>query len=98
MKDKDNTLFEKLNAELKPRRQKWIKEFRPTFGPPPPGLPPLREVNHSIPLINPDMWYSSRMPKCSARKLTVISTRAGGSWLMAGMLYRSSPYQRPDQS
>ena len=87
-KDKDNTLFEKLNAELEPRRQKWIEEFRPTFGPPPPGLPPLREVNHSIPLINPDARYSSRTPKCSAALFPLLREKThrylkAGWWKLA---------------
>ena len=36
------------------------------FGPPPARLPPLREVNHTIPLINPDAVYSTRTPRCSS--------------------------------
>src|SRR5271170_3518325 len=32
----------------------------------PPRLPPLRAVNHTIPLVNPDVPYSSRPPRCSA--------------------------------
>jgi hypothetical protein len=56
--------FEELNAELEPFRQKWIKEFSSMYGPPPPRLLPLRAVNHTIPLINPDVQYSSRPPRC----------------------------------
>ena len=58
--------YEKLDRELEPLRQKWIKKFACVFGPPPPELPPLRAVNHSIPLINPDAQYASRPPRCSA--------------------------------
>jgi hypothetical protein len=58
--------FKELNAELEPFPQKWIKEFSSMYGPPPLRLPPLRAVNHTIPLINPDVQYSLRPPRCSA--------------------------------
>jgi len=35
------------------------------FEPPPTRLPPLHEVNHTIPLINLDAHYSTRTPRCS---------------------------------
>jgi hypothetical protein len=35
------------------------------FGPPPARLPPLQEVNHTIPLIDPDARYSTHTPCCS---------------------------------
>ena len=59
-------MYDKLEAELAPLRKKWYKRFEPIFGPPPAKLPPLREVNHTIPLINPDAQYSSRPSRCSA--------------------------------
>src|SRR5271154_1743395 len=58
--------FEELSAQVKPLRQKWIDKFAPLYGPPPPRLPPLRAVNHTILLVNPDVPYSSRPPRCSA--------------------------------
>jgi hypothetical protein len=36
------------------------------YGPPLPRLPPLRAINHTIPLINPDAQYSLRPPQCLA--------------------------------
>ena len=58
--------FEKINKEFEPRRQEWLKKFTRTFGPPSPELPPLHEVNHYILLLNPDVRYSVRPPRCSA--------------------------------
>lgn len=58
--------FDELEAEVAPLREKWIRIYSEMYGPPPPELPPLREVNHTIPLINPDVQYSSRPPKCAA--------------------------------
>jgi hypothetical protein len=51
--------------KLEPLRQKWIKHFEPMFGPPSARLPPLQEVNHTIPLINPNGRYATRTPRCS---------------------------------
>jgi len=61
----DKSLYNTLNNELQPLREKWIKKFMPIFGPPPPELPPLREVNHTIPLIDNNAQYKTRPPKCS---------------------------------
>ena len=60
------TEFEKTNKEFELRCQEWLKKFARTFGPPPPDLLPLHEVNHYIMLINPDTRYSVRPPRCSA--------------------------------
>jgi hypothetical protein len=43
-----------------------MEKFAPLYGPPPPRLPPLRAVNHTIPLIDPNVQYLSRPPRCSA--------------------------------
>ena len=61
--------FEKLNKKLEPLRQKWMKRFEPLFGPSPARLPPLWEVNHTIPLINPEAQYLTRTPRCSSALL-----------------------------
>jgi len=58
--------YDELNDRLKPLRQKWTRKFASLFGPPPAKLPPLREVNHTIPLIDPGKQYANRTPKCGA--------------------------------
>jgi hypothetical protein len=30
----------------------------------PPVLPPLREINHRIPLIDENKWYNYHLPRC----------------------------------
>ena len=50
--------FTEFDKELEPLHQKWIKRFECIYGPPPQGLPPLRVVNHTIQLINPDTQTS----------------------------------------
>ena len=41
-----------------------MKMFPDVFGPIPEELPPLREINHEIPLIDKDKTYNYRLPKC----------------------------------
>ena len=48
-------------------REKWIKRFEIVYGPPFNDLmhlPPMREVNHHIPLIDPNKKIKGRTPKC----------------------------------
>ena len=42
------------------------EEFTKLYGPPPPRLPPIREVNPTIQLIDLNKKYVTRPPKCSA--------------------------------
>lgn len=59
--------FEELTAELEPYREKLRELFEPVYGPPPPQLPPIRAINHTITLIDPDKRYKGlRPPKCAA--------------------------------
>jgi len=45
------------------------------YGPPPRKLPPLREVNHTIPLINPDAQYSLHLPRCSTALFPLLRAK-----------------------
>ena len=54
-----------LTDEDIPRlRQQWYEEFKDIFQGVKEELPPLREVNHEINLIDPDKKYSYRLPTC----------------------------------
>ena len=50
--------------ELQQIRAELLHEFEDLFQPVPPGLPPLREVNHTIPLIDESKRYSYHLPRC----------------------------------
>ncbi|KAL1947388.1 hypothetical protein VTO73DRAFT_14349 [Trametes versicolor] len=41
-----------------------LLEFSDLFQPVPPGLPPLRAVNHTIPLVDPKKRYHYHLPRC----------------------------------
>jgi hypothetical protein len=45
-------------------RKGWLDKFADLVGPIPETLPPFREVNHTIPLIDPDKKYRTHHPKC----------------------------------
>jgi hypothetical protein len=54
-----------LTEEDIPRlRQQWYDEFKDILQGTPNELPPLREVNHEINLIDPDRKYTHRLPMC----------------------------------
>ena len=54
-----------LSDEDIPRlRQQWYEEFKDILQGTPEVLPPLREVNHEINLIDPDKKYTHRLPTC----------------------------------
>jgi hypothetical protein len=45
-------------------RKKWLKEFEPLTSGIPEGLPPWREVNHRIELVDPNLVIRHRRAKC----------------------------------
>jgi hypothetical protein len=45
-------------------KQQWYEEFKDILQGTPDELPPLREVNHEINLIDPNKRYSYRLPTC----------------------------------
>jgi hypothetical protein len=51
-------------ADIPRLRQQWYEEFKNILQGTPEELPPLREVNHEINLIDPDKKYTHRLPTC----------------------------------
>ena len=45
-------------------RKKWVESAADILTGAPPHLPPLREINHQIPLIDESMRYCYHLPKC----------------------------------
>ena len=65
-----------------------MKRFEPLFGPSPARLPLLREVNHTIPLINPEARYSTRTLRCSSALFPLLREKTerdikAGWWVPA---------------
>ena len=63
---KDNSIQKpKLSGLDIPRlREQWLDRYSDILGPIPLELPPLREVNHHIPLIDEDIRYNYHLPRC----------------------------------
>ena len=54
-KEKKDTLF----------RNQWFQKYTNQLGGMVQKLPPLREVNHNIPLIDNDKHYAYHLPHCA---------------------------------
>ena len=50
--------------ELPDLRKKWVESAADILTGAPPHLPPLREVNHKIPLIDENKRYNYHLPRC----------------------------------
>jgi hypothetical protein len=50
--------------DLEAKRQAWYNKYPELFGGVPPELPPMREINHRIPLIDEDKQYNYHLPRC----------------------------------
>ena len=55
----------KNEEELVLKRQNWMSKITDLTGPVPLGLPPFREINHWIILIDENARLSYRTPRCS---------------------------------
>lgn len=62
-KDKGKTV-ELSNEEKERLRRQWYDEFQEILQGTKEELPPLREVNHEINLIDPDRRYTYHLPRC----------------------------------
>jgi hypothetical protein len=56
---------EERDTIIESLRKQWKEKYKHLFGRAPPGLPPFREVNHSIPLMDENKQYNYRLPKCA---------------------------------
>jgi hypothetical protein len=54
----------KSKEELPDLRKKWVESAADILTGAPPHLPPLREVNHKIPLIDESKQYNYYLPRC----------------------------------
>ena len=52
------------SIKLQQLREQWYKKYANILGRVPPELPPLREINHQIPLIDDGKRYYYHLPCC----------------------------------
>jgi hypothetical protein len=55
---------QKPSINLQTLRERWFTKFADILHRVPPGLPPLREINHRIPLIDEHKRYYYHLPWC----------------------------------
>lgn len=72
-------------GEIATLRERWMEELRDIWGNRGLKLPPLREINHTIPLIDENKKYHYRLPKCPDSLKPQLSTKikeyiAAGLW------------------
>lgn len=53
-----------VESDIPRLRKKWVEACEESFANQPDELPPLREINHKIPLIDESKAYHHRQPKC----------------------------------
>jgi hypothetical protein len=76
-------------------RENWFEEYADLLGPIPLVLPPFREVNHHIPLIDDNIRYNYHLPRCpealeeELRQKIDRYTTAG--WWEMKAVYQASP-------
>jgi RNase H-like domain found in reverse transcriptase/Reverse transcriptase (RNA-dependent DNA polymerase)/Integrase zinc binding domain len=56
-------------------RAKWVESASDILTGAPPNLPPLREVNHKIPLIDESKQYNYHLPRCPDALKTQLSDK-----------------------
>ena len=75
-------------------REKWYEEYSDLLGPIPLGLPPFREVNHHIPLIDNDIRYNYHLPRCPEALEQELREKID-RYITAGWWEMKAVYQAP---
>lgn len=75
----------KLTTEDIPRlRKTWLEKYQDMLGGVPERLPPMREINHRIPLVDETHQYRYHHPKCSdalkPKLLEKVKRYVGAGW------------------
>ncbi len=80
---------------LEELRTQILKEYDDLLQPVPPGLPPFRVVNHSIPLIDEHKKYVYRLPKCpealKPKLLEKIERYTKAGWWVPAQVDQAAP-------
>ena len=63
------------HPEFEKLREWWREKFENVMAPAPLEMPPLREVNHRIPLRDPEKEFWENTPRCPAAMQEALATK-----------------------
>jgi hypothetical protein len=76
--------LKKGDEDLPELRKKWVEATAVILTGAPSHLPPLREVNHNIPIIDEKMQYKYHLPRCpeslKTQLIDKIQTYKNAGW------------------
>ncbi len=82
-------------TKIKDISNRILSEYDDLLQPVPPELPPFREVNHTIPLIDEKMRYTYRLPKCpealKGKLLEKIERYTKAGWWVPAQVDQAAP-------
>lgn len=76
-------------------RERWFAKYRDITSGVPEKLPPLREVNHHIPLVDDQLRYHQRLPRCAdavkPMLMEKIKRYAAAQWWVPATVPQAAP-------
>ena len=89
---RENSLTEEDIPRL---REQWFSKCADMMGGVPPKMPPLRAVNHHIPLVNPDKQHTYHLPRCpdalKPQLMDKIRTYEDAKWWVRASVPQAAP-------
>ena len=84
-----------VESDIPRLRKEWVELCERSFTNQPDDLPPLREINHRIPLIDESKVYHHRQPKCpdafKPALMAKIERYTRAQWWMPATASRATP-------
>ena len=88
-------VIDESEEELNRLRERWYKETEDIMRPAPETLPPYREINHRIPLIDEKKLYKYHLPRCAEaikdELLTKINRYVKAGWWRPATVTQAAP-------
>ena len=73
--DQLTAMSEFTEKDIPKLREQWIQSCQDIMNGAPSQLPPLREINHRIPIIDPEMVYHYHLPRCPESVKQALATK-----------------------
>jgi hypothetical protein len=91
----DRPVDKPTDDELQEMRDSWTAEFADLLGEIPSQLPPFREINHGIPIVDENMRYHYHRPRCADAVQTVLTAKIkryeDAGWWQPCMVEQAAP-------